>query len=69
MTEGLLLREQVNAEHFDGIKRQTSISGEEQEWTLLGVTVDALTEVFFELDPDWVPPIGDVAPASSGVAD
>ena len=68
LTEGLLLREQVNAEHFDGIKRPTSIGGEEQEWTLLGVTVDGLAEAFFELDPDWVPPIG-VAAASSRMAD
>jgi hypothetical protein len=55
LTEGLLLRERTNAHHFDGITRPTGPSGEMQEWTLLGVAVDALSEAFFELDPDWEP--------------
>ncbi len=69
LTEGILLRERVNAEHFDGIKRRTGADDAEQEWTLLGVTVDALAEAFFELDPDWVSPIAHATPASSGLAD
>jgi hypothetical protein len=58
LTEGLLLRERVNAEHFDGITRPTGTGGENQEWTLLGVAVDALSEAFFELDPGWEPSTG-----------
>jgi hypothetical protein len=69
LTEGILLRERINAGHFEGIKRPTGTRGEEQEWTLLGVTVDALTEAFFELDPDWAPPGADSPDASSVLAD
>ena len=65
LIEGILLRERVNAGHFDGIKRPTGAGGEEQEWTLLGVTVDALAETFFELDPDWTAPLADSTPASN----
>jgi hypothetical protein len=69
LTEGILLRERVNAEHSDGIVRRTGAGGADQEWTLLGVTVDALADAFFELDPEWVPSIGHAAPVSSGLAD
>jgi hypothetical protein len=55
LTEGLLLRERVNAGHFDGIERPSGMDGTTQEWTLLGLAVDALSEAFFELDPDWSP--------------
>jgi hypothetical protein len=55
LTEGLLLRERVNAGHFDGIMRPSGADGEQEEWTLLGLAVDGLAEAFFELDPDWVP--------------
>jgi hypothetical protein len=59
LTEGILLRERVNAHHFEGILRPTGADGQEQEWTLLGVAVDALAEVFFELDPDWTTSVAD----------
>jgi hypothetical protein len=55
LTEGLLLRERVNAGHFDRIVLPSGASGTTQEWTLLGLAVDALSEAFFELDPEWDP--------------
>jgi hypothetical protein len=55
LTEGLLLRERTNAEHFEGIVRPSGADGENQEWTLLGLAVEALSEACFELDPDWQP--------------
>ncbi len=56
ITEGMLLRERVNGEHFEGISRPTGADGELQEWTLVGVAVDALVEAFLEIDPDWAAP-------------
>jgi hypothetical protein len=55
LTEGLLLRERVNAGHLDGITQPSGAEGEHREWTLLGLAVEALSEAFFELDPDWEP--------------
>jgi hypothetical protein len=40
---------------MNGIMRPTGPDGEEQEWTLFGLALEALAYEFFELDPDWVP--------------
>lgn len=69
LTEGILLRERVNGDHLDGIKRQTGADDAEQEWTLLGVTVDALTQAFFEIDPAWGPPRAPAGPTRDGAGD
>ena len=69
LTEGLLLRERMNAEHFDGIVRPSGADQENQEWTLLGLAVDALSEAFFELDADWAPSTTDAAVASTALTD
>jgi len=56
LAEGCVMRERVDAPHMNGIKRATGPDGEEQEWTLIGLAVNALAQEFFELDPDWPPP-------------
>jgi hypothetical protein len=56
LAEGCVLRNRVDATHMNGIMRPTGPRGEEQEWTLFGLALDALSQQFFELDPDWVPP-------------
>jgi len=56
LTEGCVLRDRVDADHMHGILRPTGRQGEEQEWTLFGVALFALTEQFFELDLAWVSP-------------
>jgi hypothetical protein len=56
LAEGCALRNRVDATRMKGIMRPTGPNGEEQEWTLFGLALDALAEQFFEADPDWVPP-------------
>ena len=56
LAEGCALRNRVDATRMRGIMRPTGPNGEEQEWTLFGLALDALAEQFFEVDPDWVPP-------------
>jgi hypothetical protein len=56
LAEGCVLRNRVDATHMNGIMRPTGPRGEDQEWTLFGLALDALSQQFFELDPDWVPP-------------
>jgi len=66
LAEGCVLRNRVDAAHMDGILRPTGPNGEEQEWTLFGLALEALSQAFFELDPDWVPTSVD-ATSVSGV--
>jgi hypothetical protein len=56
LAEGCALRNRVDSSRMKNIKRPTGPDGEEQEWTLFGLALDALAEQFFEVDPDWVPP-------------
>ncbi len=56
LAEGCVLRDRVDFVHMNGIMRPTGPDGEEQEWTLFGLALEALAHEFFELDPDWVPP-------------
>jgi hypothetical protein len=56
LTEGCVLRDRVDSEQMNGIMRPTGRDGGEQEWTLFGLALFALTEQFFELDPAWSAP-------------
>lgn len=55
LAEGCAMRERVDAAHMKGIVRPTGRDGEDQEWTLFGVALQALADQFFELDPEWTP--------------
>jgi hypothetical protein len=55
LVEGCSLRQRVD-EEMEGILRPTGPRGEDQQWTLFAIGLDALVETFLELDPDWVPP-------------
>lgn len=56
LTEGCVLRDRVDFEQMNGIRRPTGLDGGEQEWTLFGLALYALAEQFFVLDPDWSRP-------------
>jgi hypothetical protein len=55
LAEGSALRSRVDPAEMAGILRPTGPSGEEQEWTLFAIGVEALLWQFFELDPEWTP--------------
>ncbi len=55
LAEGCALRGRVDEPSMNGIKRATGRGGSEQEWTLLGISLEGLVHQFFELDPDWRP--------------
>jgi hypothetical protein len=38
------------------VKRATGPGGELQEWTLMGIGLEALARQFLEIDPEWSPP-------------
>jgi len=54
LVEGCALRDRVDA-GIRGIERPTGPGGAMQSWTLLGIGMEALTDQFFEFDPDWSP--------------
>ena len=54
LVEGCALRQRADA-GIRGIVLPTGPDGADQDWTLLGVGMDALADQFFELDPDWSP--------------
>jgi hypothetical protein len=62
LAEGCVLRDRVDAASMNGIVRPTGPDGEDQVWTVFGLALEALSNEFFELDPDWVPavPAGDL---------
>ena len=64
LAEGCALRDRVDAAQMSGIRRSTGPHGEEQEWTLFGLALEALAEQFFELDPEWTQQV-----RRTGVAD
>ncbi len=64
LAEGCVLRERVDAASMNGIMRPTGPGGELQEWTLFGVALEALSSEFFELDPEWAPPVVDAGSAA-----
>jgi hypothetical protein len=64
LAEGCVLRDRVDSAHMNGIMRETGPGGEEQEWTLFGLALEALAHQFFELETDWAPPTIDAASVS-----
>jgi len=56
LVEGCALR-QVGAEDLDVIERPTGPGASMQEWTLFAIGLEALAVEYFEIDPDWVPPV------------
>lgn len=52
LAEGCALRYRVD-DGLVGLMLPTGPGGEDQEWTLFGLGLQALSDRFFELDPDW----------------
>jgi hypothetical protein len=57
LAEGCTLRNRVDVD-MEGIVLPTGPQGEDQEWTLFGLGLEALARRFFEPDPDWAPGVG-----------
>jgi hypothetical protein len=55
-SEGYGLRDRIDGGAAKVVRRPTGPGGEEQEWTIFAVGLEALINQFFELDPEWVPP-------------
>jgi len=55
MAAGYALR-QASHDEPQVFRRPTGPGGELQEWTLLGIGLEALGSQFLEIDPDWEPP-------------
>jgi hypothetical protein len=54
LAEGCTLRNRVDVD-MEGIVLPTGPDGEDQEWTVFGLGLEALAHRFFELEPDWTP--------------
>jgi len=54
LVEGCALRDRVD-DGIRGIGRATGPDGAVQEWTVLGIGMEALVDEFFEFDPHWSP--------------
>ncbi len=55
LAEGCSLRQRVDPD-LGVILRPTGPNGEDQEWTLFAIGLEALLMQFLEPDPDWSPP-------------
>lgn len=55
LAEGCVLRYGVDEASTRSIIRPTGPNGEDQEWTLFSVGIEALLNAFVEIDPDWDP--------------
>jgi hypothetical protein len=55
LAEGCSLRRRVDPS-LEGILRPTGANGEDEEWTLFAIGLEALLLLFFEPDPGWSPP-------------
>jgi hypothetical protein len=51
LSEGCSLRDRVDSQ-MAGIVRPTGPAGEDQDWTIYAIGLEALTRQFFEPDPD-----------------
>ena len=60
LAEGCTLRGRVDEDSMHGIKRRTGPGGAEQEWSLLGISLEALVHQFFEPDPGFSAGTGSV---------
>lgn len=55
LAKGCALRDRVQTSSLRGIVRPTGPNGTAQEWTILGIGIEAILLEYFELDPDWSP--------------
>lgn len=55
LAEGCALRDRIDPGMARNIPRPTGPNGELEEWTLLGIGLEALVNEFFEPDPSWSP--------------
>jgi hypothetical protein len=55
LAEGCSLRQRLDP-GMVGIRRPTGPDGEDQEWTVFAIGLEALQYEFFEPDPEWTPP-------------
>jgi hypothetical protein len=55
LSEGYGLRDRIDGGAAKVVLRPTGPGGEEQEWTIFAVGLEALINQFFEPDPEWVP--------------
>ncbi len=58
LAEGCSLRQRLDS-GMDGILRPTGPNGEDQEWSVFAIGLEALVRLYFEPDPDWTPPGSD----------
>lgn len=54
LAEGCSLRQRLDPD-MDGILRPTGPDGEDQEWSVFAIGLEALQRLYFEPDPDWTP--------------
>ncbi len=54
LAQGYGLRERVDRS-APTLIRPTGPNGEDQEWTIFGIGLEALVRQFFEIDPEWAP--------------
>jgi hypothetical protein len=61
VTEGCALRDRLDDSEMGGFVLPTGLHGENEDWTLFGIALEALAVRFVEIDPDWVAPESRVA--------
>ena len=54
LDQGFALRHRINGT-FEYVSRPTGPNGENEDWTLFALGLEALVHQFFEIDPDWQP--------------
>jgi hypothetical protein len=60
LDQGFALRHHINGK-IEYVTRPTGPNGENEDWTLFALGLEALVHQFFEIDPDWQPEHRDVA--------
>jgi len=55
LAEGCSLRQRLDPD-MDQIVRPTGPDGEDQEWSVFAIGLEALQRLYFEPDPEWSPP-------------
>ena len=60
LDQGFALRHRINGK-IEYVTRPTGPNGENEDWTLFALGLEALVHQFFEIDPDWQPERRDVA--------
>ena len=60
LDQGFALRHRINGK-IEYVTRPTGPNGENEDWTLFALGLEALVHQFFEIDPDWQPERRDAA--------